>query len=53
MESMFLAATAFNQDIGNWDISSLTGAIDMFHNTSMTLNNMDDTLRDISTICTC
>ncbi|VVH58504.1 Chitinase (EC, partial [uncultured Gammaproteobacteria bacterium] len=45
MESMFLAATAFNQDIGNWDISSLTGAIDMFHNTSMTLNNMDDTLR--------
>ena len=45
MESMFLAATAFNQDIGNWDISSLTGAIDMFHSTSMTLNNMDDTLR--------
>jgi hypothetical protein len=32
-------------DIGNWDISSLTNATDMFNSTSMTLNNMDGTLR--------
>jgi hypothetical protein len=42
---MFWAATAFNQDIGTWDISSLTNATDMFNSTSMTLNNMDGTLR--------
>jgi surface protein len=38
-------AKAFNQDIGNWDISSLTNAIHMFKDTSMTLNNMDSTWR--------
>jgi surface protein len=42
---MFWDAKAFNQDIGNWDISSLTNAIHMFKDTSMTLNNMDSTLR--------
>jgi hypothetical protein len=41
---MFWDAKAFNQDIGNWDISSLTNAIHMFKDTSMTLNNMDSTL---------
>jgi hypothetical protein len=30
MHSMFSGAGAFNQDIGNWDISSLTDAIGMF-----------------------
>ncbi len=42
---MFWNTKAFNQDIGNWDISSLTNAIHMFKDTSMTLNNMDSTLR--------
>ncbi|VVH59207.1 Chitinase (EC, partial [uncultured Gammaproteobacteria bacterium] len=42
---MFWNAKVFNQDIGNWDVSSLTNAIHMFKDTSMTLNNMDSTLR--------
>jgi hypothetical protein len=37
---------AFNQDIGSWNISSLTNATDMFYNnTMMSIANMDNTLR--------
>jgi tRNA A37 methylthiotransferase MiaB len=32
---MFWDAKAFNQDIGNWDISSLTNAIHMFKDTNV------------------
>ncbi|SHN92361.1 BspA family leucine-rich repeat surface protein, partial [bacterium endosymbiont of Bathymodiolus sp. 5 South] len=45
MAWMFWNTKVFNQDIGNWDVSSLTNAIHMFKDTSMTLNNMDSTLR--------
>jgi hypothetical protein len=33
------------QDIDSWDISSLTNAAGMFKGTSMTVDNMDNTLR--------
>ncbi|OJA03265.1 BspA family leucine-rich repeat surface protein, partial [Bathymodiolus thermophilus thioautotrophic gill symbiont] len=42
---MFYEATAFNQNLGSWDISSLTDAEGMFVTTSMTTANMDNTLR--------
>ncbi len=45
MQAMFHNAGAFNRDIGSWNISSLTSATGMFEDTSMTLNNMDSTLR--------
>jgi hypothetical protein len=42
MSLMFYEAGDFNQDIGSWDISSLTNAIDMFYNnTMMSTANMD------------
>jgi hypothetical protein len=36
---------AFNQDIGSWDISSLTEASLMFKSSAMTVDNMDNILR--------
>jgi surface protein len=45
MSYMFYNAHAFNQDIDSWDISSLTNAAGMFKGTSMTVDNMDNTLR--------
>jgi hypothetical protein len=37
--------SAFNQDIGSWDISSLTEASLMFKSSAMTVDNMDNILR--------
>jgi Ca2+-binding RTX toxin-like protein len=44
MDSMFSFAI-FNQDIGSWDISSLANASAMLNSSSMSLTNMDATLR--------
>jgi hypothetical protein len=45
--------TPFNQDIGNWDISSLTDAIGMFDDSKMSIANMDNTLRGWAKLDTC
>lgn len=45
MNAMFNGAIAFNQDIGSWDISSLLNASAMLNSSSMSLTNMDATLR--------
>jgi hypothetical protein len=41
---MFSGTGAFNQDIGNWDISSLTDAIGMFDDSKMSIANMDNSI---------
>jgi hypothetical protein len=46
MQAMFHNTGAFNQDIGSWDISSLTEAAGMFEDTSVTLNNTAMTLHN-------
>jgi hypothetical protein len=45
MKWIFWNARAFNQDIGGWDISSLTEASLMFKSSAMTVGNMDNILR--------
>jgi hypothetical protein len=41
MAMMFYLAPAFDQDIGGWDVRSLTDAADMFNGSALTLANYD------------
>ena len=41
MESMFQSAAAFNQDIGDWDVSALTNASNMLSSSGMSASNYD------------
>lgn len=47
MASMFLNATAFNQDLGDWNVAALSGieGTNMFKGSGMSVANMDATLR--------
>jgi hypothetical protein len=44
MTGMFSNAFAFDQDLGDWDVSALTNASQMFNNISLSTPNYDSLL---------
>ena len=38
---MFNTATAFDQDLGGWDVTSVTDAMDMFYDVQLSMANYD------------
>ena len=52
MNGMFWNATAFDQNLGNWDISSVQGMAVMFSGANLSTENYDATLTSWSTLDT-
>ena len=44
MRAMFNGATAFDQDLSNWDISAVTNMTDMFNGVTLSTANYDSML---------
>jgi len=49
MNSMFIGAKSFNQDISAWQIDSLNNASNMLDNTAMSTANYDELLKSWDT----